>query len=79
MVFVEWMDASRGDDWERLSDIKEDALKCLSVGWLFVDDENKKVILPHIDADKTQGCGRMTIPTSAIIRISDMDPPIKGL
>ena len=75
LVFVEWVDASRGDEWERVSDIKDDTLKCRSVGWLAVDDDEKKVILPHIDVHETQGCGRMTIPTAAILNIADLTIP----
>ena len=51
LVLIEWVDSSRGDDWERLTDISEDTLKCLSVGWLAADDGEKIVILPHIDVD----------------------------
>jgi hypothetical protein len=42
-----------------------------SVGWLIYDGKDCKLIVPHLSASnhphaKQQGCGDMTIPTSAI-------------
>jgi len=50
---------------------------CRSVGWLIHDDKKVKVVVPHLNqanhpnAD-LQGCGDMTIPTSAIRKITDI-------
>ena len=75
LVFVEWLDSCRGDGWESLKVKKKEPLKCFSVGWLISDDRDQKTLMPHIDAEETQGCGRMTIPTSSIIRMDDIDLP----
>ena len=72
LVLVEWVDASRGHEWEPLDNLKEDDLRCKSVGWLASETDDEKVIIPHIDFASTQGCGRMTIPTRAILQIRDL-------
>lgn len=50
---------------------------CKSVGWLLFDGRTTKVIVPHIgnvtgDVDDQQGCGEMTIPTRAVLRITSL-------
>ena len=76
LVLVEWVDSERRDDWERLDeDLKPSHLRCRSVGWLMSDTALYKTVVPHIDEDGVQGCGGMTIPTCAVIRIHDLATP----
>lgn len=54
-------------------------LLCRSAGWLLYDGDDCKVVVPHIteeqDGIERQGCGDMTIPTCAILRILDLADP----
>jgi hypothetical protein len=51
-------------------------LVCQSVGWLILDGERAKVVAPHINQVEAgvplQGCGVMTIPARAVLRIVDL-------
>lgn len=76
LVYVEWADSSGcSSNWETISDnVNMTPLVCASVGWLVQDDKRCKVIVPHLTAInrpdvKQQGCGDMTIPTSAVIKM----------
>jgi len=69
---IEWIDSlgcspawtDLGEDFERTP------LLCRSVGWLFRDEEDYKIIIPHLvpssPASTQQGCGDMTIPSCCI-------------
>lgn len=77
LVLVEWLDAHSGRGWQVMANFEEAAepLYCQSVGWLAVDREDCKVIVPHIAGERNgdimlQGCGDLTIPASAIERIT---------
>ena len=72
LVFVEWVDSVQGDGWEPLKEVSTDDLRFHSVGWLVLETEDRCVLVPHISADKKQGCGIMTIPTRAIISMRDL-------
>jgi len=55
-------------------------MKCRSVGWLLHDTKECKVVVPHLSEENhaeaaQQGCGDMTIPTQAIIRMIDLAIP----
>ena len=78
LVLIEWLDSyGCSSDWQPLENHQPKPLRCRSVGWLFHDDDDCKVIVPHL-SDKTndhvpaQGCGDMTIPTRAILKITDL-------
>ena len=48
------------------------ALVCRSVGWLLLDGMEVKIVAPHMHENEGvpgQGCGIMTIPSSAVLRI----------
>jgi len=81
LVFVEWLDSfGCSSDWKDLSDFQAKPLTCFSVGWLVYDGEECKVVVPHISDQNNehvsqQGCGDMTIPTKAILRIVDLILP----
>jgi hypothetical protein len=80
LVYVEWLDSyGCSPEWERLSGCSPHLLTCKSVGWLLHDGDDCKVLVPHVslprDSDSAQGCGDMTIPTRAIVRMSDPEEP----
>jgi hypothetical protein len=83
LVLVDWLDSyGCSPQWREVEKCNTEALRCSSVGWLVRDGANSKVIVPHIsdpnhpDAPH-QGCGDMTIPTKAIIRIYNLTDPRK--
>jgi hypothetical protein len=79
LVLIEWVDSyGCSPQWRELSDCTPELLVCRSVGWLLHDGEDVKVVVPHvIESPESsriadQGSGDMTIPTSAIRSISDV-------
>ena len=77
LVLVEWIDSHSGEGWQSKEELERVAepLYCRSVGWLMADRKNCKVIVPHLAGEKNgnivlQGCGDITIPTVAIVRIT---------
>lgn len=84
LVMVEWYDSfGCSTNWEELDESrKPEPMLCKSVGWLFRDGPDCKVIVPHVaeihNGDR-QGCGDMTIPTKSICKIHDLievrEPP----
>jgi len=78
LVCIEWVDSyGCSPDWEALEDCTPVPMVCQSVGWLIHDDEKCKVIVPHLSQQnhpnaRRQGCGDMTIPTSAVVKIVDV-------
>lgn len=77
LVMVEWLDSfGCSSDWVELDEsCRPKPMLCRSVGWLFHDEQDCKVIVPHVadvpDGSK-QGCGDMTIPAKAITRMVDL-------
>jgi hypothetical protein len=82
LVLIEWLDSyGCSSEWQPLQDRQARPLLCRSVGWLLHDGSDCKVVVPHVsDANNkhvpTQGCGDMTIPTSAILSITELSPQI---
>ncbi len=78
LVIIEWVDSfGCGSHWEDLAeDCEPKPMDCRSVGWLFRDGPDCKVIVPHVgnlpDGASQQGCGEMTIPTKSILRMTDL-------
>jgi hypothetical protein len=78
LVFIEWEDSCGAiARWQYLDESQPEYILCQSVGWLVYDGKDCKRIVPHIGRHKTdeareQGCGDMTIPTSAIIRMTNV-------
>jgi hypothetical protein len=78
LVLVEWLDSfGCSSEWQSLNGCSPRPLLCRSVGWLFYDGEDCKVIVPHMTDGQTagvpaQGCGDMTIPTRAILTMTDL-------
>ena len=62
--------------WQDLDDdYHHKPMLCRSVGWLFRDGTDCKVIVPHVAEvpdNQNQGCGDMTIPTISIRQIQDL-------
>ena len=79
LLLIEWEDSQGvSANWEYLGNCKPFVLVCKSVGWLIHDDERCKVIVPHLtapDRGKQQGCGDMTIPTAAVLRMVELKAP----
>jgi hypothetical protein len=76
-VLVEWEDSfGCSSTWASVERIAPSALVCRSVGWLVYDGKDCKVIVPHLtmanDVVQRQGCGDMTIPARAILRITKL-------
>ena len=78
LVLVEWVDSfGCPTNWTPIDQCQAELLVCRSVGWLIQDDEDCKVIVPHLSASKhanstQQGCGDMTIPTAAVMSITEL-------
>jgi hypothetical protein len=77
LVLVEWLDSfGCSATWEQLDGCSPHLLTCRSVGWLIHDGDDCKVIVPHVSQPNEgcgqQGCGDMTIPTRAIVRMADL-------
>ena len=81
LVLIEWEDTfGCSSHWEKIEEpVKGHVLMCRSVGWLLHDGPECKVVVPHMtdpthETASYQGCGDMTIPTRAVIRIEDLAP-----
>lgn len=79
LVLVEWLDSyGCSSVWQNLTDDAPPVMVCRSVGWLLHDTDDCKVIIPHLSdashpqTERAQGCGDMTIPTRAVIRLVDL-------
>lgn len=77
LVLIEWLDSHSGRGWQTIEDFvrASEPLYCRSVGWLVSERKDCKVIVPHIAGEKNgntmlQGCGDLTIPTKAIVKIT---------
>ena len=77
LVLIEWMDSHAGRGWQDKEKLQAAAtpLYCRSVGWVVSGNKKCKVIVPHISVDSEmgamiQGCGDLTIPTKAIVRLT---------
>ena len=78
LVLIEWEDSHADGSWCQIGNgIEDRALICRSVGWLVLDGEKAKVVAPHINEQEAgvplQGCGVMTIPTRAVLRVRDLE------
>lgn len=73
LVLIEWLDSHSGRGWQTEEQLNSacEPLRCRSVGWLFSDKKDCKVLVSHLageDQDSFQGCGDMTIPAKAILK-----------
>lgn len=82
LVLVEWLDSyGCSSDWQAIESCNPKLLSCRSVGWLAYDGDDCKVIIPHISEPlpeaTSQGCGDMTIPSKAVVRMVDLQEPAR--
>lgn len=79
LVFIEWQDSYCATGWQHVSDLEGEPLICRSVGWLVKDNDNCKVLAPHLSTEHgeapVQGNGVITIPARAILRTVDLQMP----
>lgn len=76
LVYVEWLDSfGCSSSWQKLDIESCEPMVCKSVGWLLHDGPTCKVIVPHVSGVTNEGCGDMTIPTVAVVRMTDLDVP----
>jgi hypothetical protein len=78
LVYVEWLDSIGVSlPWGYIEDHDTKAMLCSSVGWLTRKDKESIVVMPHLSDEnssvKQQGCGAMTIPAAAVLRIVTLD------
>lgn len=78
LVLIEWTDSyGCSASWQSVEEVEPEVMTCQSVGWLIYDGETCKVIVPHLSQTNfphavQQGCGDMTIPASAVVRIREL-------
>lgn len=76
LVYVEWVDSfGCSPSWQKLDVETCEPMVCKSVGWLLHDGPSCKVIVPHLSEGTNEGCGDMTIPSAAVVRMSDLATP----
>ena len=81
LVYIEWLDSfGCSPVWTEIGDCQPQPLVCKSVGWMFHDGDEYKVIIPHVTGEGhnqtlRQGCGDMAIPTKAIVKIVPLALP----
>lgn len=82
LVLIEWVDSHVAiGGWKLLEGFSPQAPVCRSVGWLVRDDEHSKVVVPHVIEEQSQGdvplqgCGDMTIPAAAVVRMVELRVP----
>jgi len=72
LVLVEWLDSARSDRWQFSEDLVARAATCSSVGWLLKETSSAILVVPHVgdrDGRIEQGCGAMSIPRRAVIKM----------
>jgi hypothetical protein len=81
LVLVEWLDSyGCSASWQSIDNPlpAPRVMRCRSVGWLIHDGEECKVLIPHVgdvgEGEASQGCGDMTIPTCAVLRVQELNP-----
>lgn len=77
LVLIEWLDIHAGRGWQTLDEIEDscEPLYCRSVGWLAVEKNGHKTIIPHLGGEKNgdvviHGRGSLTIPNKAIFKMT---------
>jgi hypothetical protein len=76
LVIIEWVDSRRPDAaWRHLSGDQEwEVCKCVSVGFMVADDQEKKVLAPNMadidSASNMQFAGEIVIPTACVVSIT---------
>ena len=75
LVFIDWVDSSRLEGWQNLDGLGRlgEDLSCRSVGWLFQENEESIIIVPHValngeGGSPGQAYGCLSVPKKAILR-----------
>lgn len=79
LVLIEWADSGHGyQGWKDLKSLSATSSKCTSVGFLVKESKECKILVPHLDGKPNEnnlhGAGDMTIPCSAILKITELSP-----
>jgi hypothetical protein len=77
LVLVRWLDSASPRGWQPIGDWSgPGSLECVSVGFLFAENDQTKTIIPHFayadDDVNRQGNGIMVIPCGAIVSIETL-------
>ena len=79
LVRIEWVDSyGAGSAWEPTDNLVDEYHICVSVGYLALDGEKVKIIIPHLSpanekiGAEEQGCGDMAIPVVSIIKMTSL-------
>jgi hypothetical protein len=77
LVLIEWEDSHTSGGWQQIDgEIEDRALVCRSVGWLVLDGEHAKVVVPHMNDQEPgvalQACGVMTIPARSVLAVTEL-------
>ncbi len=79
--YVEWQDTyGCSATWQEINPAGEtEMMLCHSVGWIIKQTKKCVVIVPHLSQNtnlaRPQGCGDITIPTAAIVRMTPLKLP----
>lgn len=81
LVLIEWEDSQLGfQGWKLVHEQPKQMPSFISVGFLVHEDENCKVLYPHIkdvqDDDDLSGSGDILIPVSAIKKMIELPIPV---
>lgn len=78
IVVVDWVDSQMSSGWHdvesMLSSVKDGDLLCRSVGYVFLDADDRLVLIGH-QADNGNVGDAMTIPKSAIKTVTTIQEP----
>jgi len=83
LVLIEWVDSyGCSSAWSSVDNCNVAPMVCKSVGWLIHDDKKCKVVVPHLSQSNhpnanQQGCGDMTIPSPAVLKIVELSVTVK--
>lgn len=77
LVAVEWEDSQRPlAPWQWVDEFAlPEAVRCISVGFLIAETDNALALAPNlgdVERERTQACGIIRIPVSAVRRIVDL-------
>lgn len=80
LVLVDWIDSyGAAANWQSIENYSPSPMRCQSVGWIVSKNKDSIAVVPHLSEKghpdvPQQGCGDMTIPKSAIVRIQTLTP-----
>ena len=77
LVYIKWLDSVKGSGWDIVTDMENEVTSCESVGYIVSNKKESILLVPHIldynsKSVPQQGCGQMTIPKKAIIKIREL-------